>query len=189
MNVRLADTDDAASIREIYAPYVMNTAVSFEYNVPDVNEFEKRISNTLAEYPYLVAVDGGKITGYAYAGPFRTREAYRHSAEVSIYIAPEFHGRGIGRMLYSQLEKMLVKQNVFLLYACITETEREADEHLTNDSIRFHEKMGYTAAGRHYLCGYKFDKWYSMIWMEKVIAPRPDHPGPFIPFPQLTGQL
>ena len=187
MIIRFASENDAEAIRKIYAPYVTDTAITFEYTVPDTDEFVRRIKNTLANYPYLVAQEHEKVVGYAYAGPFRPREAYKHSCEVSIYVSRDCTGRGIGRALYNELEKHLAKQNVFVLYSCITETERENDSHLTDGSIKFHEKMGYSLAGKFYHCGYKFGKWYSMRWMEKVIAPRPAVPDAFIPFPAVPG--
>ena len=100
-------------------------------------------------------------------------------AEVSIYIAENHKGKRIGRALYEELEKQLVSRNVFVAYACITDTDRPDDEYQTDDSINFHTKMGYRMVGRHELCGYKFGRWYSMIWMEKVLAPRPEHPEEF----------
>jgi len=186
MMIRISRESDAEEILNIYAPYVKNSAVTFEYSVPDIQEFRSRIKRTLLEYPYLVAVFDERIIGYAYAGSFHSRVAYKHSAEVSIFIDPKFQGRGIGKQLYEMLEKILAAQNVNLLCACITETDRENDEHWTDASIRFHEKMGYKTVGRHYECGYKFDKWYSVIWMEKLIAERKEKPNPFIPFPETS---
>lgn len=188
MEIRTAAPKDAGRIRKIYAPYVKNTAVTFDYEVPDTEEFESRIRNTLENYPYLVAVENGRILGYAYAGPFRHKAAYQHDAEVSIYLDETRRREGIGRALYRELERLLILQNVFITYACITFTDREEDEYLTLDSVRFHEKMGYKLAGRHELCGYKFGRWYSMIWMEKVIAERPETPEDFIPFSPKPGR-
>lgn len=182
MEIRTATVEDAESIQQIYAPYVEKTAVTFEYDVPGMEDFRQRIGNTLMEYPYLVAAEQNEIIGYAYAGSFHARAAYRHSAEVSIYLKEEWHKQGAGRQLYEELESRLIRQNVFVLYACITVTERKNDENLTDASIRFHEKMGYTLVGKHNLCGYKFNKWYSVVWMEKVIAKRADKPGDFVPF-------
>ena len=185
MMIRLATVRDAAQIRRIYAPYVTDTAVTFEYDVPSTEEFEMRIRHTLQRYPYLVAVDEGRLVGYAYAGAFRPRAAYQHSVEVSIYVDQTEGGNGIGRKLYQELEQRLVLQNVFTVYACITMTERTGDPYLTDGSIRFHEKMGYTLAGRFHHCGHKFGRWYSMIWMEKEICSKPEKPEPFILFPDL----
>lgn len=188
MEIRIADAGDAERIREIYAPYVTDTAITFEYDVPDVQEFERRIDNTLKRYPYLVALEQGTIIGYAYAGPFRPRAAYQHSVEASVYVEHSHAGKGVGRLLYGELEKILQRQNVTVVYACITATEREQDEHLTNGSILFHEHVGYTLVGRFFHCGYKFDKWYSMVWMEKRIGEQPEHPEEFLPFPDLVSK-
>ena len=187
--IRIAREDDAEALLNIYTPYVKNSAVTFECSVPDTKEFCSRIRKTLLEYPYLVAVEDERIVGYAYAGSFHSRAAYKHTAEVSIYIDPEYQGRGIGKALYGELEKLLVAQNVNLLCACITETDRENDEHWTDASIRFHEKMGYVLVGRHYECGYKFEKWYSIIWMEKLIAKRKETPDPFIPYSEICTRV
>ncbi|MBR1860535.1 MAG: N-acetyltransferase [Lachnospiraceae bacterium] len=182
MEIRTATLEDAARILEIYAPYVEKTAITFETEVPDITEMRSRIEGKLKEYPYLVAVIDGEIEGYAYAGHFHERAAYDHSAEVSIYITDGYKERGIGRALYEKLEELLKKQNVYVCYACIASTERENDENLTDASIRFHKKMGYGLAGTFTHCGYKFGKWYSMVWMEKPLCERPANPGDFIPF-------
>ena len=137
----------------------------------------------------LVAAWENEIIGYAYAGSFHSRAAYRHSAEVSIYLKEKWHGHGAGRLLYEELERRLIRQNVFVLYACITVAERKNDENLTDASIRFHEKMGYTLVGKHNLCGYKFNKWYSVIWMKKLIADRIDNPDVFVSFSKLNKQI
>ena len=182
MEIRIATVRDAEAIQKIYAPYVLNTSISFEYDAPDTAEMARRIGNTLREYPYLVAVEEGKVIGYAYAGAYKSRRAYMHAAEPSIYVEASRRGKGIGRLLYEELERRLVRQNVFILYACVTTTDREHDAHSTDASIRFHEAVGYKIVGRYDRCGYKFDKWYSVVWMEKVIAERPEKPEAFVPF-------
>lgn len=186
MKIRVATAEDAESIQSIYAPYVEKTAVTFEYDVPCVDDFRQRIISTLKEYPYLAAVEQERIIGYAYASSFHSRAAYKHSAEVSIYLHEEWHKKGIGKQLYQELENRLIKQNVFILYACVTVTERTDDENLTDASVCFHKKIGYTVVGKHNLCGYKFNKWYSVIWMEKLIADRAETPNAFIPFSELN---
>lgn len=188
MKIRIATAEDAKLMQEIYAPYVEKTAVTFEYDVPCADDFQHRILHTLEEYPYLAAIEQGKIIGYAYAGPFRSRVAYRHAAEVSIYLNESWHKKGIGRQLYHELENRLIQQNVYVLYACIAVTDRTDDEHVTDASICFHRKMGYKLVGKHNLCGYKFNKWYSVVWMEKSIADRADRPGAFVPFSRLSRQ-
>ena len=153
MTIRIAAAEDAEQILRIYAPYVLDTAVSFEYEVPDTESFRQRIVTTLRNYPYLAAEEEGRIVGYAYAGPFHTRAAYRHAAELSIYLDRDCRGNGIGKRLYSELERILVRQNVFVAYAGIAVTDRENDGNLTDGSVRFHTRMGYREAGLHRLCG------------------------------------
>lgn len=96
MEIRTATVEDAEGIQRIYAPYVEKTAVTFEYVVPGIESMRQRIADTLQEYPYLVAAEGDRILGYAYAGSFHTRAAYRHSAEVSIYLDEACRGQGMG---------------------------------------------------------------------------------------------
>lgn len=189
MKIRVATAEDAKSIQRIYAPYVEKTAITFEYDVPRVDDFQRRIISTLKEYPFIVAMEQERIIGYAYAGLFHSRAAYQHSAEVSIYLKEKWHKKGIGKQLYRELENRLIQQNIFVLYACVTVSERNDDENLTDASICFHKKMGYTIVGKHNLCGYKFNKWYSVIWMEKQIADRADSPNAFIPFSEINRQL
>ena len=166
---RAAVPEDAAALLEIYRPYVEETAITFEYDVPSEEEFARRIRSVLRSYPYLVAEADGRIAGYAYVSRFHDREAYDWAVETSVYVARDFRGRGTGTALYGKLEQVLLAMNIVNLEACIAYTERE-DETLTNDSTRFHEALGYRTAGRFYRCGYKFRRWYDMIWMEKIIG-------------------
>ena len=188
MEIRLATVTDTEAILAIYAPYVQNTAITFEYDVPSHEEFRSRIEETLKKYPYLIAAEQDKVIGYAYAGSFRKRAAYQHTAEMSIYLDRSYRQRGIGRKLYHELERLLVRQNVFSVYAGVTSSDRIHDAYVTDGSIRFHEKMGYANIGEWHLCGYKFDQWYSVTWFEKVLVNRPEKPGPFIPFSELCGK-
>lgn len=185
LTIRSATPGDATQIQRIYAPYVRDTAITFEYAIPSVEEMEERIRKTLQEYPYLVAEWDGRIVGYAYASIFHGREAYKHTVETSIYLDMDYRGKGIGVALYEALEEILLKQNVYVMYACITNSEDETDLHVTDKSVRFHEHLGYKQIGKHTNSGYKFDAWYSIVWMEKEIAPRPAHPDPFIPLAEL----
>lgn len=169
LKIRNAVPEDAKALVEIYAPYVKNTAITFEYEVPSEEEFSKRIRHTLQEYPYLVAELDGKIVGYAYAGHLKSRAAYDWSAELSIYVHLGCHGNGIGKALYQELEKRLAAMHITNAYACIAWPETE-DEYLTKDSQQFHEHMGYRLIGTFHQCAYKFGRWYHMIWMEKIIG-------------------
>lgn len=184
IQIRTASSDDAKALLEIYTPYVEKTAITFEYDIPTLQEFENRINRTLKNYPYLVAEQNGELLGYAYTGPFVGRAAYGWSAEVSIYLKETKRKMGIGRRLYDALEQISKAQNILNLNACIGYTETE-DEHLTNNSMEFHAHMGYTLVGRFHNSGYKFGRWYDMIWMEKLIGEHSDNPLPVIAFPAL----
>ncbi len=168
MIIRSAAIEDTKRLLEIYAYYVKNTAISFEYEVPSLEEFENRISYTLEKYPYLVVEEEGKVKGYAYAGVFKGRAAYDHCCEVTIYLDCDSKGNGYGRALYNALEEELLKTGITNLYACIADPISE-DEYLTRNSEHFHRHMGYTKVGEFHKCGYKFDRWYNMIWMEKIL--------------------
>lgn len=184
MNIRLATPQDCADLLAIYTPYIIHTAITFEYEIPDMMEFESRIKDTLSFYPYLAAVENEKIIGYAYASQFHTRAAYSHSAELSIYIEQNCRQHGIGKALYESLFQILRLQNIYMVHACIATCDN-IDEHLNNDSILFHEKMGFSHSGKHELCGYKFNKWYNVIWMDKMIEAHPEQVSAFIPFSKL----
>ena len=170
--IRTVTTEDTDAILKIYAYYVENTAITFEYDVPTPEEFRKRIQNTLLKYPYLAAEKDGEILGYAYAGTFKDRAAYDWSVEVTIYLKQDAVKCGLGRMLYEALEQELKARGILNLYACIGYPEKE-DEYLTKNSAEFHRHLGYETVGEFHKCGYKFGRWYNMIWMEKIIGEHP----------------
>lgn len=180
--IRTAKPTDGKRLAEIYRYYVENTAVSYEYEAPDCAEFERRIRETLKKYPYVVAEAEGKILGYAYAGAFNTRAAASLSAEVSIYVDKQARRAGLGRALYSELEKMLEKQNVRCLVAKVAFCDREHDDFLSRDSIQFHRHCGYRTVGAVENCGYKFGHWYGLMFMQKDIGDYCDRPGEFIEY-------
>lgn len=177
ISIRIAEEKDTEELLSIYAHYVENTGITFEYEVPTAGEFTSRISRTLFKYPYLVAVSGRQILGYAYASSFKDRAAYAWSVETSIYIREGCHGRGAGTLLYKSLEDILSRQNILNLNACIAYPNPK--------SIAFHENLGYKTVAHFTKCGYKAGRWYDMIWMEKMLGGHPDTPLPFIPFPKL----
>jgi len=183
--IRVATKEDAPALLAIYKPYVETTAVTFEYEVPTVEEFARRIENTTAKFPYLVAEFGGQIIGYTYASPFRVRAAYAWSVETSIYVRKDMKQRGVGRQLYEKLEILLAKQNVTNLYACIAAPHGE-DPYLTRDSIEFHSHLGYQPVGEFKKCAYKFGRWYNVAMMEKVISAHNMPQSEVIPFPELN---
>lgn len=184
IKIRTACASDAQALLEIYVPYITKTAVTFEYEVPPLCDFQKRIENTLQKYPYLVAEEDGEILGYAYTGIFKDRAAYDHAAEVSVYVKEDKRGLGVGRRLYAALEKISRAQHILNLNACIAYADKE-DEYLTRDSVDFHDHLGYSMVGKFHRCGYKFGRWYDMVWMEKILGEHPADPEPVIAFPNL----
>lgn len=184
--IRPAKPEDIAGILEIYAPYVLNTAITFEYDVPGYAEVQNRYETITQKYPFLAAVADGELAGYAYAGSFIDRQAYDWTVELSIYIKETMHKKGIGRKLYAELEKILRLQHVQICYVCIAWSSADHDPYIDNTSILFHQKLGYAKIGEFLQCGYKFDRWYNMCVMEKRLVMHNDAPKPFIPFAELN---
>jgi len=175
MIIEKVTVEDAAELLSIYEPYVRDTAITFEYDVPTLEEFQDRIKNISSKYPYIKALDNGEILGYAYASPFKDRKAYDWCVETTVYVKQGRHGMGIGKALYIELEKSLKNMGILNMNACIAVPVKE-DKHLTDDSYHFHRKMGFTLAGRFHKAGYKFNTWYDIIWMEKMIGEHTDFP-------------
>ncbi len=172
--IRDACLEDAERLVGIYSYYVENTAITFEYETPSIPEFRSRMEHTMEKYPYIVIENDGKVEGYAYAGPFSGgRAAYDWSCELTVYLDHEAQKCGYGRKIYTALEERLMHMGIQNLYACIACTDTE-DEHLNNNSAGFHAHLGFKEAGRFRQCGYKFGRWYDMIWMEKIIG---EHEG------------
>lgn len=157
--IRAAQERDVPAILEIYAPYILNTTATFEYTVPSRDAFLARFRSITAQFPWLVWEEDGQILGYAYASAPYTRAAYAWCAEPSVYLLPRARGRGIGRQLYTALEKILKYQGYQVLYALITQ-ENE-------DSFQFHQHLGYRFSVLFPNCGFKFGRWLGLIWMEK----------------------
>lgn len=164
IEIRIAQKSDAQDILNIYAHYVEQTNITFEYVVPSLLEMETRIQKTLQDYPYLVAMLDHQIVGYAYASRYATRKAYDWDCELSIYVSSSHHLCGIGQQLYQAMFLILEKMNVQNVYACIT--------HPNEKSESFHQKLGFQSVGIFHQCGYKFEKWHDVIWMEKRIGKR-----------------
>ena len=143
ITIRTARESDAPALLAIYAPYVENTAITFEYDVPSIEEFTSRIHHTLEKYPYLVAEKNSQILGYAYASPFHERAAYDWAAETSIYVDQNCKHMGIGRLLHDALEQTLKAQGILNMNACIAYTP-SADAHLDNNSVEFHSHRDQT---------------------------------------------
>lgn len=186
--IRIVSPEDAKELLDIYAPYVKDTAVTFEYTVPSLEEFTERIRHTLEKFPYLAAVRDGEMIGYVYAGPLHPRAAYAWSAETSIYVKKDKKHTGTGKLLYGALEKVLKEQKILSVNACIAYPETE-DEYLTKDSVKFHHHMGYEMVAEFHKCAYKFDHWYNMVWMEKHIGDHIENPAAPRTFGEVRGRF
>ena len=185
---RSATLDDAKRLLEIYAPYVTNSAITFETSVPSVSEFKQRIANILQRYPYIVAIKDNQILGYAYTSAFKNRSAYDWSVETSIYLAKDARGLGIGKKLYTLLEQISQAQNIVSLNACIAYPKTKDNPYLDMTSPLVHEHLGFVKCAHFHDCAYKFSQWFDMIWMEKHLS-HPKEPKPFIAFPEVKAQF
>ena len=174
--VRVATPADASAIQAIYAPMVLDTVISFELTPPTVGEMAARIAATLPTYPYLVAEVEGNVVGYAYASEHRAREAYRWSVDVTVYVDPTVHRKGVGRALYQQLLPVLEKQGFHAAYAGIA---------LPNaGSIGLHEALGFTPIGTYPEVGFKHGQWHSVgYWRKPLCGVTP--PIEIIPFSKI----
>lgn len=161
MPTRLAVKADIPRILEIYSPYVLKTTYSFEYTVPDLEEFTRRFEEITARFPWLVYEENGEILGYAYGSAPFERAAYQWMAEASVYLSERAHRRGIGRKLYSALEKILQQQGFVRVYALVTEEN--------TGSLEFHRAVGYRECVTFERCGYKQGRWLGVIWLEKTL--------------------
>lgn len=169
ITIRNARLEDAERILEIYDYYVTNTAITFEYETPSVSDFTERMRKTMTRYPYLVILQDDRIEGYAYAGPFVGRAACDWSCEMTIYMDHHAKHCGMGRRLYEAMECALGDMGILNLYASIAYPQQE-DAYLSTNSADFHEHLGYKKIGEFHQCGYKFGRWYHLIWMEKIIG-------------------
>lgn len=188
LTFRNAVLDDAERILEIYRYYVEKTAITFEWTVPALEEFKARMKRTMEKFPYIVALENKKIIGYSYVGPFKEREAYGWAVETTIYLDAEKRHCGAGKKLYLAMEEILRRMHILNLNACIGYPKQD-DEYLTKNSAQFHEHLGYTLAGKFHDCGYKFGKWYDMVWMEKMIGSHPSNPEKVLNFNEIKSQL
>ena len=183
VSIRTAAPEDAQALLAIYAPYVRETAITFEVEVPTPEEFRRRMMHTLARYPYLVAEGEDGILGYAYAGPFKERAAYDMCVETSVYVRQGLGRCGVGGKLMARLEQELKRMGIRNLYACIAVPEKEADETLDWNSQQFHTHLGFRLVGEFRRCGYKFGRFYDMVWMEKLIGQgEASTVSPIVPF-------
>lgn len=190
IRLRIAEERDAEALLSIYSYYVDNTAITFEWSVPTVQEFGDRIRSTKTFFPYLVAYDDetSEAVGYAYASHFNHRKAYEWCAEVSIYVDKDHRKNGVGKLLYAKLEEILQLQGIIRLYACVAYSDIPLKE-LDSNSLEFHKRMGYRLVGTFQSCGYKFGRWFDMVWMEKTISECRNNIESVVPFPELNKKI
>ena len=170
MTIRAATLADVPAILGIYAPFILDTTVSFEYVVPTVAEFAQRVEHIQKRFPYLVAEEDEQVMGYAYASAHRERAAYQWSVDTSVYIHPDAHRRGVARQLYMTLFDLLRRQGFYNAYAGIT---------LPNPaSEAFHRSMGFRPVGVYENVGFKFGTWHSTEWLQMALQPHGDDPAP-----------
>lgn len=162
MTVRVAAPGDAESIADIYAPIVRDTAISFELEPPSAAQMRSRISETLKVFPWLVSLNGtGAIDGYAYASKHRARAAYRWSVDSTVYVRADSRRGGVGRRLYSELFKELVRLGYCEAFAGIA---------LPNDaSVALHRSVGFEPVGTYRRVGFKRGAWHDVIWWQKSL--------------------
>lgn len=177
MTIRFATSADASAILAIYAPFITESSVSFEYEVPTAVEFAGRIQTIQQQYPYLVAEVNGRLIGYAYASKHRDRTAYQWSVETSVYIHPDGHRQGIARQLYTALFDYLRRQGYYSAYAGITLPNLESEA--------FHQTMGFERVGVFKSIGYKMEVWHDVVWWQRGIQPYQVDP----PLPVPIGEL
>ncbi len=170
--IRPARSPDASSILDIYAPYILNTTVSFETEVPTIENFSERINANLESWPLLVYESDGLIADYAYASKHRERTAYQWCVESSVYVNDRFQQKGIATKLYKTLFEILKYQGCRNVYAGIT---------LPNErSVHFHEKMGFSKIADYRNIGYKFNRWNTVRWYELQLKSYSNEPAPFL---------
>lgn len=176
--IRLASPSDAAKILAIYAPYISNTSLTFETEIPDSSAFADRINCYLQQWPWLVWETEGRIAGYAYGSRYRDRTGYQWCVESSVYVHEDFHGRGIAKALYAALFRLLKMQGYFNVYAVIN---------LPNDpSTHLHEACGFRWFASYENVGYKLGKWKTVGWWKLQLRDYIDNPPPPQPFNRLT---
>lgn len=172
--IRPVNVDDAAALSTIYAPYVRETTVTFEYDPPSAEEFAVRIRKISAKYPYFVCLEGDTPIGYAYANHFRARAAYDWDVETSIYVDINHRHTGAGRLLYEALETALREQGIVTLYACVTSPNP--------DSIAFHTARGFKQLAVFPRAGFKHGRWHDVTWMVKQINEYTTPPKEILPW-------
>jgi phosphinothricin acetyltransferase len=162
MQIRDATAADAEACAAIYAPYVTDTPITFELEVPDAAEMAARIAESAQRHAWLVADDGGRVIGYAYGRPYKERAAYRWACEVSVYVDRDHHRAGAGRALYEALLARLAGRGYRIAVAGMT---------LPNDaSVGLHRALGFEPVGTYRRIGYKHGAWHDVAWTQRPLV-------------------
>ncbi|MER0285707.1 N-acetyltransferase family protein [Clostridioides difficile] len=169
IEIRIANEMDAEEILEIYTPYITDTAITFEYSIPSIDDFKNRIKEICLKYPYLVCLINKKIVGYAYAHEHNERTAYQWNVELSIYVDKKFISNKIGIALYNSIIDILKLQNIQNLYASITSPNIKSE--------KLHQRFGFKLCGIYHNTGYKFDCWHDVMLFEKHIGNHSKNPN------------
>lgn len=167
-DIRVANKNDAAGMLEIYSPFILNSGVTQETEVPTVEDFQERILSNIEERPWLVCEINNEIAGYAYAGKHRDRKGYQWCTEPSVYISEKYYGLGVANALYAALFDILKSLGYVNAYAVIT---------LPNErSVAFHKKFGFEYLTTYKKIGYKLGQWHDVGWMQYEINPHMKDP-------------
>ncbi len=180
MNIRFAKEQDAAALLEIYKQYI-DTSITFEYELPTKEEFQKRIREYSLEYPYFICTENGRCVGYIYAHRAQERAAYQWNAELSIYLSADYQGKGAGKILYEMMFEILALQGVKTVYGLVTTPNPK--------SMKLHENAGFQLSGTYHNTGYKAGKWCDVLLYEKQIGEYDDNPKPIIPISKMDRNL
>lgn len=176
--IRRATEDDLPAILEIYRPYVLETAISSEYEVPTLAAFTERFYNVTSLYPWLVAEYAGEIVGYTYSSRIFERAGYRWNAYISVYVKPSYHRYGFATALYKTILDVMAYQGFHHIFAVVVD--------VNPNSTAFHEALGFTPDGRFANASFKHDAWHDVTWYRKTIRPCDEPPREIIPFATLT---
>ena len=163
--LRPATPRDAAGILEIYAPFILNTTVTFEIEVPSEADFARRIEHVTQNYPWIVCEHEGRIVGYAYSARHRERAAYGLSAELSVYVSPDYPRRGIGKTLCREIIELSRNLGVCTLFSAVSIPNEK--------SFALHRSLGFERCGTFVRAGRKFDRWLDLAWFELILSDSP----------------
>lgn len=176
-NIRLITPADAEAALAVYAPYVLHTANTFEYEIPSVDDFRTKIEKITAQYPWLVCEYDGEIVGYAYGSTHRERAAYQWSPESTVYISDKHHRKGIARVLYNTLFALLQQQGYINVFASVLVTNV--------NSVEFHRAYGFEEIGLFKNIGYKLGEWHTNLWFQYTLQEHVIDPSVPIPITKL----